>query len=339
MRTIMVAGGAGFLGARLCEFLLMTGARVICVDNLQTGSLAQIERLREHPEFGFVALDICDPSLLRHLRVDEIYNLACPGTPAQYRADPVRTLKTLVQGTANLLDLACINNAKFLLASSASVYGETDVSPQPETLPCRAEPISSRACHDEGKRAAETLTSDYHRQYGVPVRIARIFDCYGPGMALGEGRVIGRFIDRALAGGDLVLFGEGVQRRSFCYRDDMVEGLIRLMNGSDGLYLPVNLGGTEEVSIQDLAQMIVRIAGSPSRIEARPRPAGLVMRRMPDLTRARTHLQFSPRITLTEGLTRTIAAATGQGAGRAEATSSQALPAPPRRPFVRPQIF
>lgn len=316
MRTILVAGGAGFLGARLCEFLLMTGARVICVDNLSTGSLAQIERLRDHPEFGFVAADICDPSLLRHLRVDEIYNLACPGTPAQYRADPVRTMRTLVQGTANLLDLACVNNARFLLASSASVYGETDHGPQPETMPCRAEPMSSRACHDEGKRAAETLTSDYHRQYGVSVRIARIFDCYGPGMPLAEGRVIGRFIDRALSGGDLVLFGEGAETRSFCYRDDMVEGLIRLMNGPDGLYLPVNLGGTEEVSIADLARLIVNIAGSASRIEARPRPPGLIARRLPDLTRAETHLQFSPRIALVDGLTRTVAAFAGDRLAR-----------------------
>ena len=302
-RPTLVTGGAGFLGSHLCERLLQAGQRVLCLDNLQTGSLKNIQHLLEDPQFEFLEQDITD-SL--EVQVAEIYNLACPASPICYQRDPVRTVKTNVQGAINVLDLAKRWGAKILQASTSEIYGDPSVHPQPETYWGNSNPIGPRACYDEGKRCAETLFFDYHRQYGVKIKVARIFNTYGPRMSPEDGRVVSSFIVQALKGRPLTVFGDGSQSRSFCYVDDLVEALILLMNSPAAVTGPINLGNPEELSMNRLANAVLEATGSSSPIEYAPLPVDDPRHRRPDITLALEHLQWKPKVGFAEGLARTI---------------------------------
>ena len=300
---ILVTGGAGFIGSHLCERLLNEGHEVICLDNLFTGRRENILPLLDNHRFELLRHDVIEPILLE---VDQIYNLACPASPIHYQYNPVKTVKTSVMGMINMLGLAKRVRARILQASTSEVYGDPLVHPQPEEYWGNVNPIGLRSCYDEGKRIAETLMMDYHRQNHVDTRIARIFNTYGPRMLENDGRVVSNFVVQALRGESLTLYGEGDQTRSFCYVDDLVEALTRLMN-KDDLHEPVNLGNPGEFTIKQLAEEVVRICGSESGVKYMPLPQDDPRQRKPDITRAQELLGWNPTIPLREGLEKTVA--------------------------------
>ncbi|MDB4671477.1 SDR family oxidoreductase [Pirellulaceae bacterium] len=302
-KRILVTGGAGFLGSHLCERLVSQQHDVICVDNFFTSQKINVVHLLNEPNFEFIRHDITHPLFLE---VDEIYNLACPAAPGHYQYNPIKTMKTSVVGAINLLGMAKRCNAKILQASTSEVYGDPDVHPQPESYRGNVNPIGIRACYDEGKRAAETLFMDYHRMNRVNTRIVRIFNTFGPRMHPFDGRVVSNFIRQSLAGQDITIFGEGNQTRSFCYRDDLVEGIIRLMNASDEITFPVNIGNPEEFTIRQLAELAIELTQSSSQLIYKPLPDDDPTRRKPDIALAQKHLNWTPTIELREGLERTI---------------------------------
>lgn len=310
-KLVLVAGGAGFLGSHLCDALLADGARVICLDNLKTGRTENLRHLKREPRFSLVEADICEdiPGTLtsRRRRIDAIFNLACSASPPHYQADPVHTLLTSVIGSRNLLELAEQTDARFLLASTSEVYGDPDVHPQTERYWGNVNPTGPRACYDEGKRAAEALTYDYARTKRASVRVARIFNTYGPRMRADDGRVISNMICQALDGRDITVYGDGQQTRSFCYVDDLIDGLQRLMWLPGSVLGPVNLGNPAEVSVTELARRIIDMTGSTSRIASEPLPIDDPRRRKPDISLARALLGWSPRVALAKGLETTIA--------------------------------
>ena len=303
-RRILVTGGAGFLGSHLCERLLRRGDEVLCVDNFYTGRRRNVAHLLAEPNFELMRHDVTFPL---YVEVDEIYNLACPASPVHYQVDPVQTTKTSVHGAINMLGLAKRTKAKLLQASTSEVYGDPTEHPQTESYWGNVNPIGPRACYDEGKRCAETLCYDYHRQHGTDIRVARIFNTYGPRMHPHDGRVVSNFVVQALAGEPLTVYGDGRQTRSFCYVDDLVDGLIRLMDAPDDVTGPVNLGNPGEFTIQELADRVLAMTGSTSRLERRPLPENDPTQRQPDITRARTLLDWAPTTDLAAGLERTIA--------------------------------
>lgn len=303
MKRILVTGGAGFLGSHLCERLLKDGHHVICLDNFQTGQEQNVQHLLSHSQFQLIKHDVTQPY---DVKVDEIYNLACPASPIQYQVDPVRTVQTNVLGAINMLDLAKRTGARILQASTSEVYGDPLVHPQTESYHGNVNPIGVRACYDEGKRCAETLFFDYHRQYGVEIKVARIFNTYGPRMSSHDGRVVSNFIVQALQGQDLTVYGEGSQTRSFCYVDDMIDGLVKLMESPREFVGPVNLGNPEEVSIRSLADQIVRLLESQSVVRSAPLPQDDPMKRRPAIELAREKLAWHPAVALSDGLKRTI---------------------------------
>jgi UDP-glucuronate decarboxylase len=333
-KRILVTGGAGFLGSHLCERLVDAGQDVLCVDNFYTGSKDNIAGLLGRPNFELLRHDVTFPL---YVEVDQIYNLACPASPVHYQRDPVQTTKTSVHGAINMLGLAKRVNARILQASTSEVYGDPANHPQQESYWGHVNPIGPRACYDEGKRCAETLFMDYHRQHDVDVRIARIFNTYGPRMHPADGRVISNFITQALAGEPLTLYGDGTQTRSFCYVDDLVDGLIRLM-AADAEGTPVNLGNPCETTMQEAAQEILSATGSASRIELRPLPEDDPRQRCPDITLARTLLQWTPSTTLPQGLRLTVAYFVGRMAAQARRAMRSHMPAvaPPAVPTPRP---
>jgi UDP-glucuronate decarboxylase len=299
---ILVTGGAGFIGSHLCERLLGEGHEVICLDNFFTGSKRNIFHLLDNHRFELIRHDIIEPILLE---VDRIYHLACPASPIHYQYNPVKTLKTSVMGTINMLGLAKRVRARILLASTSEVYGDPQVHPQTEAYWGNVNPIGVRSCYDEGKRVAETLMMDYHRQNRVDIRIIRIFNTYGPRMAINDGRVVSNFIVQALKGEELTVYGEGSQTRSFCYVDDLLEGMIRMME-CDGFIGPVNLGNPTETTILEFARRIVALTGATSQIAYNPLPADDPKQRQPDITLARERLGWEPRVPVAEGLKKTI---------------------------------
>ena len=303
IKRILVTGGAGFLGSHLCERLVAAGHDVVCVDNFFTSQKANVAHLLGQPNFELIRHDIVHPLWLE---VDEIYNLACPASPGHYQYNPIKTLKTSVLGAINVLGMARRCRAKVLQASTSEVYGDPEVHPQPESYRGAVNPIGPRACYDEGKRAAETLFMDYHRANGVNVRIVRIFNTYGPRMHPYDGRVVSNFIRQALLGEPITIFGSGAQTRSFCYRDDLVEGMIRMMDAPDGFTGPVNLGNPGEFTIRELAELTLRLTGSRSPLVERPLPKDDPERRRPDITLAGTRLGWQPTVPLAEGLAKTI---------------------------------
>lgn len=299
---VLVTGGAGFIGTHLCRRLIAEGHEVICLDNFFTGRKSNIEELMDHPRFELLRHDITQPILLE---VDQIYNLACPASPVHYQYNPVKTIKTNILGTLHMLGLAKRVRARILQASTSEVYGDPLEHPQREDYWGHVNPIGIRSCYDEGKRCAETLMMDYHRQNSVDVRIVRIFNTYGPYMSENDGRVVSNFIIQALAGRDITIYGDGSQTRSFCYVDDLVEGMLRMMN-QDEFIGPVNLGNPEEYTVKQLAEMILSLTGSSSRLVYKPLPENDPVRRRPDITLARKRLGWSPKIDTTEGLKKTI---------------------------------
>ncbi|HVI71457.1 MAG TPA: UDP-glucuronic acid decarboxylase family protein [Pyrinomonadaceae bacterium] len=299
---ILITGGAGFIGSHLCERLIGEGNEVLCLDNFFTGRRENIFHLLDNPRFELIRHDVTEPILLE---VDQIYNLACPASPVHYQYNPVKTVKTSVMGAINMLGLAKRVRARILQASTSEVYGDPLVHPQPEGYWGNVNPIGVRSCYDEGKRLAETLMTDYHRQNKVDIRIARIFNTYGPRMLEDDGRVVSNFIVQALRGEPLTLYGEGEQTRSFCYVDDLIEGLIRLMNSED-LHDPVNLGNPGEFTIKQLAEEVIKTCESKSGFTYLPLPADDPRQRKPDITKAQSMLGWNPTIPLREGLKRTV---------------------------------
>lgn len=304
MKRILVTGGAGFVGSHLCERLLNDGNDVICLDNFFTGSKANILHLMDRPYFEIIRHDVINPIFLE---VDEIYNLACPASPIHYQHNAIKTVKTSVMGTINMLGLAKRVGAKILQASTSEVYGDPKVHPQPESYWGNVNPIGPRACYDEGKRCAETLCMSYHQQNKVRIKIARIFNTFGTRMSPNDGRVISNFITQALQGSDITVYGDGRQTRSFLYVDDLVEALVRLMNTADDVTEPVNIGNPEEISILEIAQMIIQLTGSTSRLVARELPLDDPTQRKPDISLARKLLNgWGPTVPLEKGLAITI---------------------------------
>jgi len=303
IKRILVTGGAGFLGSHLCERLVEMGHDVICLDNFFTSQKSNVAHLLDRPNFELIRHDITLPIWLE---VDEIYNLACPAAPGHYQYNPIKTMKTSLMGAINVLGMAKRCRARVLQASTSEVYGDPEIHPQPETYRGAVNPIGPRACYDEGKRAAEALFMDYHRMNRVDIRIVRIFNTYGPRMHPYDGRVVSNFIRQALRGEDLTVYGDGSQTRSFCYRDDMVEGIIRMMNNTEGFTGPVNIGNPEEFTILELAKLVLELTGSKSKIVFKPLPADDPVRRRPDITQARQKLGWEPKTPLREGLKRTI---------------------------------
>jgi len=302
MARILVTGGAGFIGSHLVEYLLKQEHDLICLDNYFTGSKANLQDLRGHPGLELIRHDVVNPIMLE---VDQIYHLACPASPVHYQYNPVKTIKTNVLGTLNMLGLAKRVKARILLASTSEIYGDPQLHPQTEAYWGNVNPIGVRSCYDEGKRVAETLMMDYHRQNGVDIRIARIFNTYGPRMAINDGRVVSNFIVQALTGREITIFGEGRQTRSFCYVSDLVDGLVRLMNRPDQ-FEPVNLGNPEEYTIMEVARKVLALIDTPSTMAHRPLPQDDPGRRRPDITRAQEALGWQPAVTLTTGLKETI---------------------------------
>lgn len=303
-KRVLVTGGAGFLGSHLCERLLQDGADVLCVDNFFTGTKDNVSHLLGNPHFELMRHDVTFPL---YVEVDEIYNLACPASPIHYQFDPVQTTKTSVHGAINMLGLAKRTKAKILQASTSEVYGDPEVHPQPESYWGRVNPIGYRACYDEGKRCAETLFFDYYRQHDLPVRVIRIFNTYGPRMHPNDGRVVSNFIVQALNNEDITIYGDGSQTRSFQYVDDLIEGMVRMMNNSDGFVGPVNLGNPGEFTIRELAEKVISmIPGTRSRLIFQNLPADDPKQRQPDITLAKNTLGWEPTIPLEEGLKRTI---------------------------------
>jgi len=302
-KRIMVTGGSGFLGSHLCERLLKEGHEVLCVDNFYTGRRSNIAPLLSNPLFEVLRHDICFPL---YVEVDEIYNLACPASPIHYQFDPVQTTKTSVHGAINMLGLAKRLKVKILQASTSEVYGDPTMHPQVEGYWGNVNPIGLRSCYDEGKRCAETLFFDYHRQHKLKIKVARIFNTYGPRMYPNDGRVISNFIVQALRGENITVYGDGSQTRSFCYVDDLIDGLIKLIDSPDDLTGPVNLGAAEESAIADLAKKVIDLTGSKSKIVYEPLPNDDPARRCPDISTAKENLNWQPTIPLAEGLKKTI---------------------------------
>ncbi len=302
IKRILVTGGAGFLGSHICERLVGDGHDVICLDNFFTSQKTNVYHLLENSNFELIRHDVTLPIFLE---VDQVYNMACPAAPGHYQFNPIKTIKTSVMGSINLLGMAKRCGARILQASTSEVYGDPEVHPQPESYRGSVNPIGPRACYDEGKRAAETLFVDYHRMNKVDVRIVRIFNTYGPRMHPYDGRVVSNFIRQALTGQDITIFGDGSQTRSFCYRDDLVEGIIRLMN-HDQFTGPVNIGNPGEFTIRELAELVIELTGAKVKLIERPLPADDPTRRRPDITLAKKLLDWQPTITLREGLTKTI---------------------------------
>ena len=303
VKRILVTGGAGFLGSHLCDRLVEAGHDVICLDNFFTSQKANVAHLLGRPNFDLIRHDVTQPIWLE---VDQIYNLACPAAPGHYQFNPIKTLKTSVAGAINMLGMARRCGARILQASTSEVYGDPEVHPQPESYRGNVNPIGPRACYDEGKRAAETLFMDYHRMNRTDIRLIRIFNTYGPRMHPFDGRVVSNFIRQALAGEDISIFGDGSQTRSFCYCDDLVEGIIRMMNGPTQFIGPVNLGNPDEFTIRQLAELTIALTKSPSKLTFDPLPADDPTRRRPDITLAREQLNWSPNVPLREGLGKTI---------------------------------
>ena len=305
--TDLVTGGAGFLGSHLCERLLAEGHEVLCVDNFFTGARRNIEPLSGHRNFELLRHDITAPLPPTTVRAERIYNLACPASPVAYQTTPVQTTRVNVHGSINMLDLAMQLGARILQASTSEVYGDPEVHPQPESYLGRVNPIGPRACYDEGKRCAETLFFDYHRQHGIEIKVARIFNTFGPRMQPDDGRVVSNFIVQALRGQSLTIYGDGLQVRSFCYVDDLIDGLVRCMRSPAQFTGPINLGNPVEITILGLARRILDLTGSSSAIDHRPRPADDPVRRQPDITLARETLDWEPKVLLDDGLRETIA--------------------------------
>lgn len=303
MAKVLVTGGAGFLGSHLCDRLICGGDDVICVDNLFTGKRTNINHLTMNPRFTFLEHDVVDPL---SIEVDQIYNLACPASPIHYQYDPIKTAKTSVLGALNLLELAEKTGARILQASTSEVYGDPEVHPQPESYRGCVNPIGIRSCYDEGKRISETLFFDYHRQRNVDIRVIRIFNTYGPRMSKEDGRVVSNFIVQALKGEDITVYGTGKQTRSFCYVDDLIDGMYRLMN-TENVTGPINIGNPGEFTVLELAQKIIRQTNSPSQIVHRPLPSDDPTQRRPDITLAKEKLDWEPTVPLDAGLEKTIA--------------------------------
>lgn len=303
MKKIMVTGGAGFIGSHLCERLLAQGHEVLCVDNYFTGSKRNIVHLLDNPYFELLRHDVCFPL---YVEVDEIYNLACPASPVHYQHDPVQTTKTSVHGAINMLGLAKRIGAKILQASTSEVYGDPVVHPQPESYWGNVNPIGPRSCYDEGKRCAETLFFDYHRQHGLSIKVARIFNTYGPRMHPNDGRVVSNFIVQALQGEDITIYGDGSQTRSFCYVSDLVEGLIALMDSEEEVTGPMNLGNPGEFTILELAQKVIQMTGSSSKLSYRPLPQDDPQQRQPHIELAQEILNWAPSTSLEQGLQHAI---------------------------------
>jgi len=304
MKTILVTGGAGFLGSHLCDRLLAQGHHVICLDSFLTGGRDNLQHLKAERNFSLIEQDIITPLSLEH--VDEIYNLACPASPVHYQHDPIHTMKTSVLGALNMLELARLTGARIFQASTSEVYGDPLIHPQTEAYLGHVNTIGPRACYDEGKRAAETLFFDYHRQYGVEIKVVRIFNTYGPRMAADDGRVVSNFIVQALRGEVLTIYGDGSQTRSFCYVDDLIEGFIRLMESDTHVLGPVNLGNPGEFTMLELATQVLKLTGSTSKLSFLPLPQDDPKQRCPDITRARKVLGWTPAIDLVTGLQKTI---------------------------------
>lgn len=302
-KRILVTGGAGFLGSHLCERLLAAGNDVLCVDNYFTGSRSNIAHLLDNPHFELMRHDVTFPL---YVEVDEIYNLACPASPVHYQHDPVQTTKTSVIGAINMLGLAKRLGARIMQASTSEIYGDPAVHPQPEEYWGNVNTIGPRACYDEGKRCAETLFFDYHRQHKLSIKVIRIFNTYGPRMHPNDGRVVSNFIIQALKGEPITIYGDGRQTRSFCYADDLVDGFIRFMATPADVTGPINLGNPGEFTMLELAEKVIRLTGSSSRIEHRPLPQDDPKQRRPDIAKARALLDWKPKVPLDEGLTRTI---------------------------------
>ena len=303
-KRVMVTGGAGFLGSHLCERLLDRGYDVLCVDNFFTGVRDNVLHLMDNHRFELIRHDVTFPL---YIEVDQIFNMACPASPIQYQIDPVQTTKTSVHGAINMLGLAKRTGATILQASTSEVYGDPDVHPQPESYRGNVNPIGPRACYDEGKRCAETLFFDYKRQHNTNIRVARIFNTYGPRMHPNDGRVVSNFILQALQNQDITIYGDGGQTRSFCYVDDLVEGLLRLMDASDEVTGPINIGNPGEFSIKELAEKVIAMTGASSQLIYQPLPEDDPMQRCPDISLAKQALDWSPTINLEQGLEKTIA--------------------------------
>jgi len=304
MKRILVTGGAGFLGSHLCERLVEQGQDVLCLDNFFTSQKSNVMHLLDRPNFELIRHDITQPIFLE---VDEIYNLACPAAPGHYQYNPIKTIKTSILGAMHTLGIARRCKAKIFQASTSEVYGDPEIHPQPESYRGAVNPIGPRACYDEGKRAAETLFMDYHRHNGTNVRVVRIFNTYGPRMHPFDGRVVSNFIRQAMQGEEITIFGDGSQTRSFCYRDDLIEGFLRMMDGPDDFIGPVNIGNPGEFTILELAEQVIELTGSKSKLVYRDLPADDPTQRQPDITLAKKHLDWEPKVPLREGLEKTIA--------------------------------
>ncbi|MGO8868267.1 MAG: UDP-glucuronic acid decarboxylase family protein [Alphaproteobacteria bacterium] len=302
-RRVLVTGGAGFIGSHLCDRLLAEGCDVLCLDNFFTGLKDNVAHLVSHPYFELLRHDVSVPV---QVEVDEIYNLACPASPIHYQFDPVQTTKTSVLGAINVLSLATRIKARVFQASTSEVYGDPEVHPQPESYRGNVNPLGPRACYDEGKRCAETLFFDYYRQYGVSIRVARVFNTYGPRMHPNDGRVVSNFVQQSLRNEPITLFGDGSQTRAFCFVDDMIEAFVRFMALSGDVPGPINLGNPQEVSMRELAELTISLTGSKSRIEHHPLPADDPVQRCPDISLAQKTLGWTPKVPLEEGLKRTI---------------------------------
>ena len=302
MKTILITGGAGFLGSHLCEKLLNSDNKIICLDNLYTGNINNIKHLLDNPNFSFVEHDIIEP--YNTINVDEIYNLACPASPPHYQKDPIKTLKTSVIGIINLLEIAKNNNAKILQASTSEIYGNPLMHPQEEEYFGNVNTIGLRSCYDEGKRCAETIISDYRRMYNIETRIVRIFNTYGPKMSPNDGRIISNFIVQALNNNEITVYGDGSQTRSFCYVDDTIDGLIKLMNSNYNM--PVNIGNPQEKTVLDIAKLVIKLTNSKSKIVYKPLPSDDPVKRKPDIAKAKSIINWTPKTELELGLSKTI---------------------------------
>ena len=302
-RRVLVTGGAGFLGSHVIDRLIARGDEVLCVDNLFTGAKANLDHLANEPRFEFMRHDVCFPL---YVEVDEIWNLACPASPIHYQHDPVQTTKTSVHGAINMLGLAKRLDCRIFQASTSEVYGDPTVHPQTEDYWGNVNPIGPRSCYDEGKRCAETLFFDYHRQHGLDIKVARIFNTYGPRMNPADGRVVSNFIVQALQGKPITIYGDGMQTRSFCYVDDLVDGFLAFMDSEEGLTGPINLGTPREFTMKQLAEMVIDITGSKSELVFEPLPQDDPLQRKPDITLARKHLGWEPKVPLEAGLEKTI---------------------------------
>lgn len=300
---ILITGGAGFIGSHICERLLERGDDVLCLDNFFTGEKRNVSHLLDHPSFELMRHDVTFPLFVE---VDQIYNMACPASPVHYQFDPVQTTKTSVHGAINMLGLAKRTKARILQASTSEVYGDPSVHPQTEDYWGNVNPIGPRSCYDEGKRCAETLFFDYHRQHDLDIKVARIFNTYGPRMHPNDGRVVSNFIVQALRGEDITLYGDGEQTRSFCYVDDLVEGLIRLMDSKEGVTGPINLGNPGEFTIRELAELVIELTGSKSKLTHKPLPQDDPKQRQPNITLAKENLDWQPTVPLKDGLGHTI---------------------------------